>query len=112
MIPKIKVDTAGKVYVEGDFEFQNSNIFLTPDQKETYLEISFKWNPESPADGCGLSNKQLGELIGEKLKRDFVEYYKNCVNLFAERVFKCSPVDLWEQIYNYIDIKNKLGFGQ
>lgn len=80
MIPQLKHDNKGKIYVDGEFEFEKSPFLIyNPEKNTTYLTFTFKWNPEISLETQKIDSSQdiLTELIAEKLKQDFIKSISN-----------------------------------
>ena len=70
MIPQITKEN-GKVKVEGNYEFTRSEnlIYDGINGIPVHMELTFKHSPELPD---GVSYNEAIELIGERLKQDFI----------------------------------------
>ena len=73
MIPRITVED-GQVKVEGNYEFKRGEHLLYDpiNAVPVHMEITFKHSPEKPE---GMSNHQAAEILGERLKQDFIYNY-------------------------------------
>jgi hypothetical protein len=73
MIPRITVED-GQVKVEGNYEFKKGeHLYYDPiNDVPVHMEITFKHSPEKPE---GMSNHQAAEILGERLKQDFIYNY-------------------------------------
>jgi hypothetical protein len=73
MIPKITVED-GHAKVEGNYEFKRGEHLLYDpiNAVPVHMEITFKHSPEKPE---GMSNHQAAEILGERLKQDFIYNY-------------------------------------
>ena len=70
MIPRITVED-GQAKVEGNYEFKRGeHLFYDPMVGEPpYFELTFKHSPEKPES---MSTHQAAEILGERLKQDFI----------------------------------------
>jgi hypothetical protein len=73
MIPRITVED-GQANVEGNYEFKRGEHLLYDPINDVpvHMEITFKHSPEKPE---GMSNHQAAEILGERLKQDFIYNY-------------------------------------
>ena len=72
--PTLKFDENHQPVIEGNFEFKVSPTFVSEGYMEPLTSISFLWNPEMSQDIEAFHNtKDIYEMIGEKLKQDFIK---------------------------------------
>jgi hypothetical protein len=73
MIPRITVEDR-QAKVEGNYEFKRGEHLLYDPINDVpvHMEITFKHSPEKPE---GMSNHQAAEILGERLKQDFIYNY-------------------------------------
>jgi len=70
-----------KPEIEGDFKFTASALYLDPVNSITYKEIRFPLNVELPQHpDAKYTNDELYEMMGEKLKQDFIAFAKSPVS--------------------------------
>jgi hypothetical protein len=64
----------GQAKVEGNYKFKKGEqLFYDPiNGIPVHMEITFKHSPEKPE---GMSNHQAAEILGERLKQDFIYNY-------------------------------------
>lgn len=77
--PKICFDENRKPIITGDFEFEiDQRTFADPHSFEPWKKISFAWSPEIHQDieVLNSNNSELYEVIGKKLKQDFIKLLK------------------------------------
>jgi hypothetical protein len=68
----------GKVELRGDFIFKVFDGVIKEDNGIFSKEIKFKFNPECDANiNNYIGNVELNEMIGEKLKKDFIKFLSN-----------------------------------
>jgi hypothetical protein len=76
MTPQLKLQD-GKPVVEGNFEFKLGKHLYNPLTNMPTIDITFKWCPEvSMETQKAMKEDQYVELVAEKLKQDFIEYFK------------------------------------
>ena len=70
MIPKITIEN-GQAKVDGNYEFKRGGqLFYDPMSLDpVYFELTFKHSPEKPES---MSMQQAAEILGERLKQDFI----------------------------------------
>ena len=73
MIPRITVED-GQAKVEGNYEFKKGEHLLYDPINgiPVHMEITFKHSPEKPES---MSTHQAAEILGERLKQDFIKKY-------------------------------------
>ena len=68
----------GKVELRGDFIFKVFDGVIKEDNGIFSKEIKFNFNPECDANiNNYIGNVELNEMIGEKLKKDFIKFLSN-----------------------------------
>ena len=69
----------GVVKLDGEFDFKiNDGVIKDNDTGVYYKIISFKFNPECDANiKKYLSQDKINEIIGENIKKDFINFIKN-----------------------------------
>ena len=76
MTPQLKLQD-GKPVVEGNFEFSLGKPIYNPANYMPTIDITFKWCPEvSTETQKVMKENQYAEIIAEKLKQDFIKYFK------------------------------------
>jgi hypothetical protein len=77
-IPKLLIEN-GLVKLDGKFDFKiNDGVIKDNNTEDYYKIISFKFNPECDANiEKSLSQDKINEIIGENLKKDFINFIKN-----------------------------------
>jgi hypothetical protein len=77
-IPKLLIEN-GVVKLDGEFDFKiNDGVIKDNDTGVYYKIISFKFNPECDANiEKYLSQDKINEIIGENIKKDFINFIKN-----------------------------------
>lgn len=63
--------------VKGKFDFKATPAIMSMDKKNVITEVSFLWSPDVPQkwndDNNGKFDDNLREMLGEKIKQDFME---------------------------------------
>lgn len=73
----IKLNEDGSRELEGNFEFKHGRLLYDPYKLSPTVEIKFEWYPEIRQDLINLKNNEYPyELIGNKLKEDFISFLK------------------------------------
>jgi hypothetical protein len=68
----------GEVELQGNFIFKVSDGVIKEDNGIFSKEIKFNFNPECDANiNSYIDNVKLNEMIGEKLKKDFIKFLSN-----------------------------------
>ena len=66
--------------VKGKFDFKVTPALASMDYKDMITEVSFLWSPDVPQkwsdDNNGEFDDNLREMLGEKIKQDFMEILK------------------------------------
>ena len=75
--PKIKLEN-GEFKIEGDFKFELSPSILTEDEYDIIKKITFGLNFDMPQS---FNEDKALELLGEKLKQDFLSFVSQYGNL-------------------------------
>jgi hypothetical protein len=75
----VKVEVKNnKVGLQGDFIFEKIRGVIKENDGSFSKEIRFRFNPESiPNLSDFIDEKSLNEIIGEKLKQDFIKFLSN-----------------------------------
>ena len=72
--PEIKRNENGGLFIEGDFQFIfSSEVVNFGEDLKPIKQIQFGWSVECPFD---MDHNDGYEMIGNKLKEDFVKFLK------------------------------------
>lgn len=76
-IPRLNLDNNNILSIDNDFKFKESVLYYD-NTDLPYIEFTFKWIPEASINVSeNYSLNEVLEIMGEKLKQDFIKEYKN-----------------------------------
>ena len=73
----IKSNKDGSHYIEGDFEFNTGKLIYNPNELMPTIKINFEWTPEIPQHFEDLDIEYFYNLVGDKIKKDFIKFLKS-----------------------------------